>query len=908
GSGMARLGNTNGVVTSWSDLQVVATVALGAGSGTAQILQNGVWSNSVSFTIDLPHVANVSPTAGSADTVVTISGNGFGDTQGSGAVWIGSGNGIVTSWSDTQVVASVASNAVSGVVKIQQNGIWSNRVTFTVPQSTATALTLVPSVLNMSVCSTHSIQALDASGQPVTGLTWTSSDTTVATLSTDDPPTITMVATGTVTITAGNASSDITVYDTDASIQLGTALCSNPGNGSGFTSIVPAVPSATGVADVFALQADGNVSAITSDCATAWTVAVGTDKTLIPDFQGGLVVADAQSIQRLDGMTGEALPSYTSSSGNLSTPVIHTDGTIFVLEDDAVVGINPQTGNRKFRIRMDNSMIDQQAYPPSVGNLMIAGDGYAYVPYSYITYDDNFYGGGFTTSESEHLRLLRVGTSGDSYAMSLGDWDYSEAEVDVVGYIYPDTPYGPEGPYGTVSQSTPVPSIGWTTPITNADAGVLLSWEARTDAYCGFGFNGYSPAPSTGCVEENIKFCLTTTSGARVASQTTSSIPGQASPIQPILQRADGSYIGIVNIGPEYGQQTQNMVAFTPSGNPLWTVPNDTPQIATADGGVIGASRIMYDQTGKATGQSPDAGTTDSWRNNLYADSTGGDISDLKLPQIDLASSWAALPGGNASANGTATVEPYLAPLPCFNDLTLCIGESSGVAMNSSRDTSNAAAQDIKDRPSTAEEPSPLPCNSGQSPCSFEAMNDAMSSLRTLVSKHDCGGGCNQFVYSKARLNLTQEKFRTYLARPYRFYDATRSTAPMRDVMCDTDWLSIAITQCAYDKTPVKDWWATTGDKPSAFTRTPSGKDQGLLIFFDPAQMCNSWASTTGGKWNQAVIFHEALHGETGLYDGSSIAGIVTLESVFGIPFSPSISITNYLVKNIQGLAGASAT
>lgn len=48
-------------------------------------------------------------------------------------------------------------------------------------------------------------------------------------------------------------------------LPLGTTIWSNPGNGSGVTKIVPAVPSATGVADVFAFQGDDTVQAITSD-------------------------------------------------------------------------------------------------------------------------------------------------------------------------------------------------------------------------------------------------------------------------------------------------------------------------------------------------------------------------------------------------------------------------------------------------------------------------------------------------------------------------------------------------------------------------------------------------------------------------------------------------------------------
>jgi hypothetical protein len=68
--------------------------------------------------------------------------------------------------------------------------------------------------------------------------------------------------------------------------------------------------------------------------------------------------------------------------------------------------------------------------------------------------------------------------------------------------------------------------------------------------------------------------------------------------VQPVLQRADGSYIGTVSTS------TANpMIAFTSSGNTLWMAPNDSPQIATAGGGVIGASGTTYDQNGNVTGQ-----------------------------------------------------------------------------------------------------------------------------------------------------------------------------------------------------------------------------------------------------------------------------------------------------------------
>ncbi len=202
-------------------------------------------------------------------------------------VWLGGTAGQVVSWSDTRVVATVASTALTGIACIQQNGAWSNALAFTVPAEDG--VTLMPSLLNLMVGDTHAIQALSAAGQPVTGLTWTSSDPAVVSLSSDDPPLLTALAAGHVTITAGTASADVTVSsptEFPGGLPLGTVLWSHPGDVYG---IVPAVPSASGAADVFAFQYDGLVQAIRSDGTTAWTADLGQVYWILPDFQGGLV-------------------------------------------------------------------------------------------------------------------------------------------------------------------------------------------------------------------------------------------------------------------------------------------------------------------------------------------------------------------------------------------------------------------------------------------------------------------------------------------------------------------------------------------------------------------------------------------------------------------------------------------
>jgi hypothetical protein len=344
---------------------------------------------------------------------------------------------------------------MSGIVKVSQNGTWSNAVTFTVPPGSGTPVTIMPNVISMVIGDTRSIQALNSSSQPVTGLAWTSSNTAIATLSTDDPPIITAVTAGNVTITAGSASADLTVFP--GSLPTGTIIWSNPGDGSGVKKIIPAVPSSTGVADVFALQTDGTVQAITSDGTVVWTANAGNtanignwigSKKIVSDFQGGLVVADpgvlqfnvsAGSLWRLDGMTGQAYPVYTiPNTVGQSLPVaVHSDGTIFTVNGDSLVGVDPSTGTQKFSIPMTHSTFTQTYsngqcsnssidVVPATGDLMIAGDGYAYVVYQYsnnstiyfpnisnCNYDINS-----TTHNEHHARLLRVETDGKAHVDS----------------------------------------------------------------------------------------------------------------------------------------------------------------------------------------------------------------------------------------------------------------------------------------------------------------------------------------------------------------------------------------------------------------------------------------------------------------------------------------------------------
>ena len=607
---------------------VVALVAAGSMTGSARVLQNGVMSNAVPFTVDALQITSLSPASGAPGTSVTISGSGFGSSQGSGLVMIGGAAAPVTSWSDTQVVVTIPSTSLTGIVRVQQNGVWSNALTFTVPPFGGNSVTLSPNFLTMLVGDTHTIQALNSSGQPVTGLTWTSSDPAIVSLSTADPPLLTALAVGHATITAGTGSADVTVSAGDpnypGTLPLGTVLWSVPGN---VTKIVPAVPSPSGVADVFAFQCgDPNpddpsdcwgqvsVQAITSDGTTAWTANLGDANPILPDFLGGLVYVDGDtgSISRADGTTGQVSVLYTPQAQTyVNSIAVHPDRTIFAVLQDysndpvlySVIGIDPTTGAQKFSVPVP------QGLASNVAGLMIAGDGYAYAPYYYS------FCLGPCIGQVTHIALLRIDTSGGSDSIAILDQ--------------------PGGLGGDSSGGV------WVQMITNADQGVLFTLQ------------GSGLGAGTG-------FVMAVTTGTSVSLTNAPVVfgsDGDMDAVQPLLQAQDGSFIGTVVVGNDANNNPlSDMASFDQTGAIRWVVPgNYQPQIATADGGLIATdpsgAAITFDQYGNATDVEASF-AAQSWMGNMYE--LGSTKQVLLIPKAVATPPFSSFAGANQSGNGTS--------------------------------------------------------------------------------------------------------------------------------------------------------------------------------------------------------------------------------------------------------------
>ena len=940
GSGQVWLGTAVGQVNSWSDSQVVATVVTGSTSGAVQILQNGVWSNSIAFTVtSSPHVINITPTSGSAGSIVTIQGTGFGPYEGNGAVWIGGTYAYVQGWSDTVVVASVAASAVSGVVKVEQNGTWSNAVGFSVSGSLGTggtSVTIVPNIINMVIGDTRTLQALGSNGQTMTGLTWTSSNTTVATLSTDDPPILTAIASGNATITAGSASADVTVF-AGATLPLGTVIWSNPGDGSGVYNIVPAVPSSTGVADIFAQNNSGNVQAIRSDGTTAWTTNVGTNNLAIPipDFQGGTTIYNANSFYRLDGMTGQPYPAYTQTASeqsygdDLGYPAIHTDGTIFTTESNCspqdcpfgaaeagvtgswVTGIDPSTGQPKFKAAARNSTSNftitgndnlcgppgsgQQSYPPFLDGLIVAGDGYAYTsyfkfdseasiqeaaePYSAAAYplidelesdavrnppgpiisDVNAILATLNcTYSSQHLNISCADPSvlgranaflqiaidaqqGNNQALlsdlnnfvapvaqplcSRSDSTTYEVHLLKVGtdgssadtmvrqwQVTTNITYGrdPNNPWSyTQTQSAGVPSLQNSWLITNADQGALASWGVGLNSYCAAG----TDQGCTSNVDGWTEYHLTNSAGSDVIWP--AAVARQGAPVLPSLQLQDGTYVGIA-----FSYYGTYMVKFNTSGSVLGTAGGGNPQIATADGGFI-SGIVTFDANLNVTGQLASL-PTQSWLGSAYTD---GPVNQIAIPATALASNFAPWPWGGPN---TATLQQWYPPL----DPDYAIYNAFVDLIN--RLNSTTIVKDPNSSPPFAS---------------------------TTVS-----GLAQTYVFNWLGPNWTTKGFISYLTstKP-KFYNGVTSSycheslTPGWSIPCST-------RQHIPGYQSVSDDFKNTDPltEVDAETNTNS-RGNPLLTFFRPTSILPNDAGQNLG--NEALIFHEAIHGWTQIQD-----------------------------------------
>ena len=219
---------------------------------------------------------------------------------------------------------------------------------------TATALGLTPTAKTLVADETTTLTLTDEFGAVVEAATWSSSDPSIVSVSLDDPPLLTALQPGTVTITAMknalSAQASLTV-GSGTSLPYGTTRWSISG---GPTSTVSYTIAANRVdltvPDLFSIESVGTetiVRGITASGDVLWTQqSPGTP--IMGDSFGGLVAGEywptnvpgldqAQYGQHVTYYSRFASPEGTpawryTSPGGLSLPAQATDGTIYAVE------------------------------------------------------------------------------------------------------------------------------------------------------------------------------------------------------------------------------------------------------------------------------------------------------------------------------------------------------------------------------------------------------------------------------------------------------------------------------------------------------------------------------------------------------------------------------------------------
>ena len=135
-------GTTATSITSWTATSIAAVVPTAATTGNVVVTVFGSASNGSLFTVvAAPIITSLNPVSGDIGSSVTITGTGFGATQGSSTVKF---NGTLTtpvvSWSATSIVVNVPSDATSGNVVVKVLGTASTGSNFAVTSSSSSAL------------------------------------------------------------------------------------------------------------------------------------------------------------------------------------------------------------------------------------------------------------------------------------------------------------------------------------------------------------------------------------------------------------------------------------------------------------------------------------------------------------------------------------------------------------------------------------------------------------------------------------------------------------------------------------------------------------------------------------------------------------------------------------------------
>ena len=271
------------------------------------------------------------------------------------------------------------------------------------------------------------------------------------------------------------------------------------------------------------------------------------------DAQGHL--HSTHKIQKADQTSGQLTDLYTyteqenrfhdfDDSAMVEDSIPDPTGKLFIGDNAAINVIDPAGVQPTVNITLDNSTINGVTQPPTIGQMIVAGDGNSYTPYVYVEETDTTADSTTTSHSLTHLMLLRASPDGTSAKTELKSWTFDSTCV-------PWTP--PSGAPNSGIQCTtsgPTPSVINLAVITNADQGAAAFTTTVLTACSSEFFS--SPGiidHETGCGDTLAHTELDYVSQDVVTSQIPDAVvlpndDGRLQAFVPALQREDGSYIG----------------------------------------------------------------------------------------------------------------------------------------------------------------------------------------------------------------------------------------------------------------------------------------------------------------------------------------------------------------------------
>lgn len=710
------------------------------------------------------------------------------------------------------------------------------------------SLRITPVGVNMLVGDIKAFSAVDELGHQRSDATWTIDNASLASITDESSPALTALSAGTVTLTASVEGVSVQTQVNISGLAVfpnGTVLwAAAPVSGFTPTGIVQTVPSASGPATYsVSNSSDGTqslIQAFTSDGQLMWQTSTRIlAGNPTTDGYGGLLVTET-----------------CNTADPLNNPLT-------IVDLDSVTGqilwgfaLPPASGTTsvcpagipKMAVRQDASIV--MAMPLQISPAMLILDGTTGqpilqppVPGSTLT---NIFGDSLACDCFTPVGPPMVDSDGSVYT------EYEVRQVannTPTGGVLSLLKIAPDGT--TTATQLGSSNVGNLWPgqiIPDGQGGILATWANDPT---------YPPAASHPYQAAHISSGIVTLFDMPFAPQNLLRDSNTGLPLDLPLVLGE-NLTAFVSYG-------GNLASFDlSSGNPNWNYQNS-----------LGIAYAAYLDGGSLA-------VVDAQSNVTPVDSGGNAGTSSSLPSLGSAQpTWTGTWQGTIPSSGSGLAQVQQSRL------------SWGHSLWDTFTGSPAATKRAFEMPWFP----PLPsCPGAQTPCAQESLNDALKSLQTLLAGN-CPA-CQTYVFSKPYIQqrgLDQPKFYKYLLHVPRLFDGTKSYAPMNEVMCDKGWW----TSCSFTSTTVR---AYMQDGSQAISRTPSEQGMGALIFFDPSQIPAGLGSSQAAKENQALLFHENLHGATGLVDGSPIGGQITLESAFGCPFAPSVEISDYILSTILGV------